>query len=64
MAGPNPLTKFPLSISVPGSASPNSPNRPLQYKMPVVKYSPVGTIAHAPHMQLTPIAAKQNFIRR
>jgi len=61
MAYVNPLTKFPLSLSTPGSANTQSPNRQLQNVMPVLKFTPVGTIAHAMPVQLTPMSNRVNF---
>lgn len=57
----NPLTKFPLSIMPPGSANLGSPSWAsfnFGSFMRGLAYSPVGPIAHAPHMTLTPISGR------
>ena len=50
----NPLTKFPLSLGPPGSASLNSPAAPIQLTQ--LFQSLIGPVSHGfGHFQLTPI---------
>lgn len=61
----NPLTKFPLSITPPGFASPLTPTHQLaNYGRGfggILMYSAVGSVGHAPAVQLTPLSSRINF---